>query len=149
MIAAPPEVVFPLVNDLRAWSRWSPYEKRDPAMRRSYAGPSAGEGAVYGWVGNDDVGSGQMTIVRSVPNQRVGILLEFSRPISATNQVEFVFEGSGEGTRVLWGMDGERGFVGKLVSLVMDMDAMVGKDFEAGLAAMKAAAESDAKAAGG
>src|SRR5262245_9607334 len=148
-IAAPPAVVFPLVNDLHAWSRWSPYEKRDPAMTRTFAGANAGEGAIYGWDGNDDVGAGQITITESVPNQRVAIELEFSRPFATTNQVEFVFQGSGDGTRVLWGMDGQNGFMGKLVSLFMDVDGMVGKDFEAGLAAMKAAAESDAKRAGG
>jgi len=144
-IAAPPDLVFPLVNDFHAWTRWSPYEHRDPSMTREFAGASAGEGAIYSWEGNDDIGAGRMTLTRSVPNERVAIRLEFSRPMTATNQVEFVFQGSGNDTRVVWGMDGQHGIVGKLISLFLDMDAMVGKDFEAGLAAMKAAAEADAK----
>jgi len=148
-IDAPPEVVFPLVNDFHAWLRWSPYEKLDPALAREYGGAGAGQGATYSWEGNDDVGAGRMTIIGSVPSQRVDIELEFSRPFVATNQVEFVFQGSGDDTRVLWGMDGKNGFVGKLISLFLDMDKMVGKDFEAGLAAMKASAEADAKPAGG
>ena len=147
-IAAPPERVFPLVNDLHAWLRWSPYEKKDPAMKRSYSGPQAGEGAVYGWDGNDDIGAGRMTITGSAPNQRVAIRLEFTRPMTATNEVEFLFQGSGDGTRVVWAMDGRNGFLGKLISLLLDMDAMVGADFEAGLAALKAAAEADATRAG-
>ena len=148
-IAAPPDVVFALVNDLHEWPRWSPYEKRDPGMKREYAGAAAGEGASYRWDGNDDVGAGLLTITRSVPNERVALRLEFSRPLVATNEVAFVFEGSGDGTRVVWGMDGRNGFVGKLISLFIDMDAMVGKDFEAGLAAMKAAAEAAAREASG
>ena len=146
-IAAPPEVVFALVNDFHAWLRWSPYEKKDPAMTRSYSGAAVGEGALYGWDGNDEIGAGRMTITRSVPNQQVAIRLEFSRPMTATNQVEFRFEDAGDGTRVVWGMDGRNGFLGKLISLVLDMDAMVGTDFEAGLAALKAAAEADAAGA--
>lgn len=140
-IAAPPERVFALVDDFHEWPRWSPYEKRDPAMAREYGGAASGEGATYGWDGNDDVGAGRMRITRSVPNRLVAIELAFSKPLEATNQVEFSFEGSGDQTRVVWGMDGHNGFAGKLISLLMDMDAMVGKDFEAGLAALKAAAE--------
>jgi uncharacterized protein YndB with AHSA1/START domain len=143
-IDAPPEVVFPLVNDLRAWPQWSPYEHRDPSMRRHYEGPEAGEGAIYGWDGNDDVGAGRMTITESVPNQRLAIRLEFLRPIVATNAVEFVFEPSGGTTRVTWAMDGRNGFVGKLIALLMDMDAMIGTDFDTGLASLKAAAEAGA-----
>jgi len=146
-IDAPPGVVFPLVNDFHAWTRWSPYENRDPSMTREFAGATSGEGAIYSWEGNDDIGAGRMTLTRSVPNERVAIRLEFSRPMTATNQVEFVFQASGDDTRVVWGMDGHNGFLGKLISLFLDMDAMVGGDFEAGLAAMKAAAEADARPA--
>jgi uncharacterized protein YndB with AHSA1/START domain len=143
-IAAPAERVFPLVNDLRVWPRWSPYETRDPSMQRSYEGADAGLGASYGWDGNDDVGAGRMTITESVPNERVAIRLEFLRPFVATNQVEFVFAPSEGATRVVWAMDGRNGFTGKLIALLMDMDAMIGADFEKGLAALKAAAEADA-----
>jgi len=144
-IDAPPEVVFPLVNDFHAWTRWSPYEHRDPSMTREFSGATSGEGAVYSWDGNDDIGAGRMTLTRSVPNERVAIRLEFSRPMVATNQVEFVFQASGDDTRVVWGMDGRNGFVGRLISLFLDMDGMVGGDFEAGLAALRDAAEADAK----
>ena len=143
-IEAPPERVFPLVNDFHAWPRWSPYEDRDPSMARDYAGADAGEGAVYGWDGNDDVGAGRMTITESAPNQRLAIQLEFLRPVVATNEVEFTFAPSGGGTRVVWAMDGRNGFVGKLIALLMDMDGMIGADFEKGLASLKAAAESGA-----
>jgi uncharacterized protein YndB with AHSA1/START domain len=148
-IAAPPEVVFALVNDLHEWPRWSPYEKRDPGMKREYAGAAAGEGASYRWDGNDDVGAGLITVTRSVPGQLVALRLDFSRPFVASNEVEFSFQGSGDQTRVVWGMDGRNGFVGKLLSLLFDVDAMVGKDFEAGLAAMKAAAEAASREAPG
>jgi len=144
-IDAPPELVFPLVNDFHAWTRWSPYEHRDPAMTREFAGATAGEGAIYSWDGNDDIGAGRMTLTRSISNERVAIRLEFSRPMAATNQVEFVFQASGDDPRGVWGMDGQNGFLGKLISLFLDMDRMVGGDFEAGLAALKDAAEADAK----
>jgi uncharacterized protein YndB with AHSA1/START domain len=147
-IAAPPEAVFPLVNDFHAWPRWSPYEDRDPSMARDYSGADAGEGAVYGWDGNDDVGAGRMTITESVPNERLAIRLEFLRPIVATNEVEFTFAPAGGATRVAWAMDGRNGFVGKLIALLMDMDAMIGADFEKGLASLRAAAESDAGSRG-
>ena len=146
-VAAPPELVFALVNDLHEWPRWSPYEKRDAGMKREYAGAASGQGASYRWDGNDDVGAGLLTITESVPNQRVAIRLEFARPMVATNEVVFAFQGSGDQTRVSWAMDGRNGFVGKLLSLLLDVDAMVGKDFEAGLAAMKAEAEAAARAA--
>jgi len=144
VIEALPGRVFPLVNDFRAWPRWSPYEDRDPSMRREYGGRAAGEGATYGWDGNDDVGAGRMTITESVPNQRLAIRLEFLRPVVATNEVEFSFAPSEGGTHVVWAMDGRNGFVGKLIALLMDMDAMIGADFEKGLASLKAAAEADA-----
>lgn len=145
-IDAPPERVFPLVNDLRAWTRWSPWERRDPQMARRYEGPAAGEGAVYAWQGNAEVGSGRMTIVESQPERRIEILLEFSEPFEATNEVAFGFRDAGAGTEVVWGMDGRNGFLARAIALVMDMDAMVGADFEAGLAALKEAAETDAAA---
>jgi uncharacterized protein YndB with AHSA1/START domain len=144
-VAAPPEAVYALVNDFRAWPRWSPYEQKDPAMRRTLGGPEAGVGATYAWDGNDDVGAGGMTITESVPGRRVAIRLEFSRPMTATNDVAFSFDDAGGATRVVWSMDGRNGFLGKLASLLLDMDAMVGADFEAGLAALKSAAEADAR----
>lgn len=143
-IAAPPLAVFALVDDFHAWTRWSPWEKRDPLLEREYTGAGAGEGAVYAWRGNAEIGSGRMTITESLPAERVAIRLEFFEPFEATNQAVFAFREAAGGTEVVWSMEGRNGFAGKLISLFMDMDSMVGKDFEAGLAAMKAAAEADA-----
>jgi len=147
-VAAPPAAVFPLVNDFHAWRRWSPWEKLDPALKREYSGPSAGTGAVYAWQGNDDVGAGRMTITEGVPDELVAIRLEFLRPFQTTNAARFTFDEAEDGTRVTWGMNGTNGFVAKAFGLVFDVDALVGKDFEAGLAAMKAAAEADAHGQG-
>jgi uncharacterized protein YndB with AHSA1/START domain len=146
-IDAPREVVFPLVNDLRAWGRWSPFE-RDPEMTKEFAGAASGEGAIYRWSGNADVGRGQATITASVPNELVALRLEFFEPMRATDDVRFVFEPSGGGTRVAWEMDGRNGFVGKALSVFFDVDEMVGGSFEAGLAAMKQVAETRAAAGG-
>lgn len=141
-IAAPPEKIFPLVNDLHAFQTWNPYAKKDPAMRQSYEGPASGAGAVYRWSGNSEVGEGSMTIVESRPSERVGIELAFLSPFEATNDVELTFEPQGQGTVVTWAMNGRMNFVAKAMHLVMDMDAMVGNDFEKGLADMKSIAES-------
>jgi uncharacterized protein YndB with AHSA1/START domain len=147
-VAAPPAAVFPLVNDFRAWQRWSPWEKLDPNLKREYSGAPAGTGSVYSWQGTDDVGAGRMTITESVPDERVAIQLQFLRPFEATNQVRFTFEEAEDGTRVTWGMDGRNGFVAKAFGMLFDVDALVGKDFEKGLAEMKAAAEADAHGGG-
>lgn len=146
-IDAPAEVVFPLVDDLRAWEHWSPFE-RDPQMTKEFAGAERGEGAIYRWSGNADVGRGEVAITESVPEEHVAIRLEFFEPMRATNHVRFTFEPAGRSTRVIWAMDGRNGFVGKAFSLVFDVDDMVGPDFEQGLAAMKALAEARASASG-
>lgn len=146
-IDAPAEVVFPLVDDLRAWERWSPFE-RDPEIEKEFPGPPSGEGAIYRWSGNADVGRGEVRITESVPNERIAIELEFFEPMRATNQVLFAFAPVGDGTRVRWAMDGRNGFVGKAFSLVFDVDEMVGADFERGLATMKQVAESQHAASG-
>jgi hypothetical protein len=140
-VAAPPERAFAQVNELRAWGAWSPWEKKDPAMQRTWEGPRAGTGAVYAWSGNKDVGEGRMTIVRSDPPSRIAIELRFFKPMKATNAVLFAFTPVAGGTRVTWTMDGRNGFVAKALHLVMDLDAMVGGDFERGLAALKLVAE--------
>lgn len=144
-IAAPPEHAFALVNDFHAFGSWSPWEKLDPNLKRSFEGPASGVGAKYAWTGNDDVGEGRMTIEKSEPS-RIQIKLEFIKPFAATNTATYTFVPSGEGTNVTWAMDGENGFMGKAFSMFMDMDKMVGADFERGLASMKAVAESSAKA---
>ena len=145
-IAAPAENVFARVNDLRAWGAWSPWEAKDPDMRRTYGGPPAGVGATYAWAGDKNVGEGRMTIERSEHPSLVGIKLEFFKPFAGTNAAALSFTPSPGGTKVTWVMDGRYNFVTKGVSMVMDMDKMIGADFEAGLANLKAQAEAGAGA---
>ncbi len=143
-IAAPPAVPFAAVNDLRRWRQWSPWENRDPNLQREYSGPESGVGASYHWSGDETVGEGRMTITESEADRRIGIALEFVRPFAATNQVTFRFDPHDTGSRVTWTMQGVNTFMGKAMSLLMNMDAMVGGDFEAGLAKLKEVAESGA-----
>src|SRR5688572_25649529 len=133
-IAAAPEVVYPLIDDFHAWTAWSPWERLDPNLKREYSGPARGEGAAYSWSGNDQVGSGSMTITDSQPAERVEIRLEFKEPFEATNVTTFALKPAAGGTHVEWAMAGDNNFVGKAMSLFMNMDQMVGKDFEQGLA---------------
>lgn len=140
-IAAPPEAVFEQVNNFRKWRAWSPWEKKDPALKRSYEGPAAGPGSVYSWVGNKEVGEGRMTLTESRPGEFVRIKLEFFKPFAATNATEFSFEPKGDQTVVTWAMNGKNNFACKAFCMFVDMDKMVGSDFEKGLAAIKAIAE--------
>ncbi|HVJ88569.1 MAG TPA: SRPBCC family protein [Labilithrix sp.] len=140
-IAAPPERAFALVNDLHAWTTWSPYEKLDPQMKRTFDGAASGVGAAYAWSGNDKAGEGRMTIQESEKPSRIAIRLEFMRPFACVNQATFTFTPSAEGTHVTWAMDGENNFISKTASLVFDMDKLVGSDFEHGLSSMKSIAE--------
>jgi len=142
-VAAPPEVVFPLINDFHQWSRWSPWEKLDPAMKREYSGAAQGQGAVYDWSGNDDVGVGRMSITDSQLPSRVAITLEFMEPWQATNQAVFGVVPEAGGSKVTWGMDGDNNFMLKAVSMFMNMDEMVGKDFESGLTNLQRVAEAE------
>lgn len=135
--AAPPGEVFAQVNELKRWNAWSPWAKKDPNMKQSYAGPAAGEGAVSTWAGNQEVGEGRMTIVESKPNALVRFKLEFFKPFAATNSAVFEFTPEGRATRVTWTMNGQNNFIGKAMCLVFDMDKMVGGDFEAGLAGIR------------
>jgi hypothetical protein len=148
-MSAPPETAFAQVNDFRAWPAWSPWEKLDPQMKKTFEGPPAGAGAKYAWTGNDKVGEGRMTIEKSEKPSTVGIKLEFLKPFEATNDTTFTFAPTAGGSKVTWAMDGENTFMGKAASLFMDMDKMLGDDFEKGLAAMKTAAEAASKAAPG
>jgi Polyketide cyclase / dehydrase and lipid transport len=145
-------VVYSLLNDFRAWPSWSPWEKLDPEMKREVSGAPHGVGAKYAWIGNDQVGSGNMEIVESKPEQ-IKIRLEFKEPFAATNITTFAFApapatAGAPGTRVTWAMDGENNFAAKAMGLFMDMDAMIGKDFEAGLANLGALAEGAAELKG-
>ena len=139
-IAAPPEKVHALINDFGQWPSWSPYEKKDPAMKRIRSGPPAGEGAVYAWEGNGEIGKGRMEIIEATPTS-IRIRLDFAEPFEAHNIAEFTLSPKGDSTRVTWAMHGPNNFVGKMIQTVIDMDDMVGKDFEAGLASLKALTE--------
>jgi uncharacterized protein YndB with AHSA1/START domain len=141
-INAPPEKVFALVNSLSAWRGWSPWEKKDPAMQRALTGPESGVGSAYGWKGDKNVGEGNMEIIESVLPSLIRIKLDFVTPFEAHNQVEFTLTPAGGGTRVVWAMSGPSPYISKLIGVFMNFDKMIGNDFEAGLANLKAAAES-------
>ena len=145
-IKAPPERIFPLINDLRAFNTWNPYEKKDPNIKGSYSGASDGKGAAYAFQGNKDVGTGRIEIVESSPASRVTMNLLMLEPFEASNVVEFVLEPKGDATNVTWAIHGRVPYVAKIVHLFFDMDSMVGGDFEAGLAGLKAIVESPALA---
>ena len=140
-IKAPPEKIFPLINDFHRWSSWSPYEKVDPAMKRAYGGAAAGRGAVYEWDGNNMVGQGRMEITDTSQPSRVTIKLDFVKPLEGHNVAEFTLVPQGDSTNVTWTMDGPTPYVGKLIGVFVNMDNMIGKDFETGLANLKAIAE--------
>lgn len=141
VIQTSPEGVFPLVNDFRNWSQWSPWEKLDPNMKKTFSGAESGKGSSYSWVGNSDAGEGRMTLEESNPNERIGIKLEFIKPFESVSTTTFQFKPEGQATAVTWEMSGENGFVEKAFGLFMDMDEMVGSDFEKGLAQLKSVAE--------
>lgn len=147
-VDAPPAVVYSYVSDFRKWPQWSPWEKLDPAMQRDLSGGAAGEGAVYHWSGNDQVGEGRMTITEAEPAQSLTVRLEFLRPFAATNTARFDFAPSGQGTNVTWAMTGSNNFIAKAMGLFMDMDAMVGADFEKGLEALNAVSSAEAASSG-
>jgi uncharacterized protein YndB with AHSA1/START domain len=140
-IKAPPEKVFALIDDFRQWEAWSPYQKRDPAMKKTFSGAPSGKGAVYTWDGNSKIGAGHMEIIESTPPSRIVITLDFTRPIKAHNMVEFTLAPKGSDTEVIWVMHGPSPYLSKLMGIFMNMDRMVGDDFEAGLANLKAVAE--------
>jgi uncharacterized protein YndB with AHSA1/START domain len=140
-IKAPPEKIFPLIDDYRNWAAWSPWEKLDPAMKRTFSGSASGKGAVYAWEGTGAVGAGRMEITDSAPPARVAIKLDFIKPFEAHNVVDFTLEPKGDATGVTWTMRGPSPFMSKVMQVFASMDSMVGKDFESGLANLKAAAE--------
>lgn len=140
-IKAPPQKIFAYINDFHRWGAWSPWEKKDPAMKRTLSGAAKGKGAVYAWEGNKDVGQGRMEIAEASPPTKARIKLDFVKPFETHNIVEFTLEPKGDVTHVTWAMDGPMLFISKVMSLFVDIDGMVGKDFEAGLANLKAVAE--------
>src|SRR5712691_9648577 len=140
-IKAPPERIFAVLNDFLRWESWSPWEKKDPAMKRTFSAVTSGKGAVYAWEGNRDVGQGRMEIAESVPPSKVAIKLDFVKPFVTHNIVEFTLEPQGDSTNVTWVMLGNMPYVAKIVHVFLDMDKLVGKDFETGLANLKTLAE--------
>ncbi|MFE5703022.1 SRPBCC family protein [Rhodococcus koreensis] len=141
VIDASPDVVQPLLDDFRKWQAWSPWEDVDPDLKRTYSGPDSGVGASYAWEGNRKAGSGQMVITESVPGSKVVLDLIFLKPFKAENVTTFLLEPNGAGTTVRWQMTGKNNLFFRIVGVVFPMDKMVGKDFEKGLAQLKAAAE--------
>jgi len=140
-IKAPPAKIFPAINDFRKWTSWSPYENKDPAMKRTISDPASGKGATYAWEGNKNIGIGAMEITESLAPSKVALKLDFTRPFEAHNTVVFSLEPQGESTLVTWAMQGPVPFIAKVVHVVFNMDKMVGKDFEIGLANLKALSE--------
>ena len=141
-IKAPPEAVYAVISDLHRFGEWSPWDRRDPAMKKTFSGPANGVGASYAWEGNKDVGAGKMTITEAKPPSYVRIRLEFLQPFASVAEVglDVVPAGTGE-VKTTWSMDGHNNFVSKAFSLVMNMDKMIGKDFDDGLASLKHVAE--------
>jgi len=139
-VKAPPEKIFPLINDFHSWGSWSPYEKKDPGMKRTYSGATAGKGAIYEWDGNSDVGQGRMEILDSTPSQ-IRIKLDFMKPLEGHDIATFTMKPDGNATTVTWAMDGPTPFLGKLIGVFMNMDTMIGTDLEAGLANLKTLTE--------
>jgi hypothetical protein len=140
-IKAPPDKIFPLINDFKAWPAWSPYETKDPDMKRTYGPTTAGKGATYAWDGNGNVGGGNMLITDAPAPSKVALDLNMTRPMTAHNKVEFTLVPAGDTTTVTWGMRGDTPYFAKVIHVFFNMDKMVGGDFEAGLAKLKAAAE--------
>jgi hypothetical protein len=136
-VKAAPEKIFPLINDFHRWQSWSPYENKDPAMKRSFSGAADGKGAVYGWEGNKNVGSGRMEILDSAVSSKIVIKLDFFTPFEGHNTAEFTLLPQADVTNVTWLMHGPAPFMSKLMQVFMNLDHMIGKDFEIGLANLK------------
>lgn len=140
-IKAPPDKIFALVANLRGWSAWSPYEKKDPDMKRVFSGAESGKGAVYEWNGNKDVGQGRMEIIEATAPSKITIKLDFLKPFEGHNTAEFTMVPAGDNTTVTWAMYGPSPYVAKIMGTLFNLDRMIGNDFEAGLASLKSVAE--------
>jgi uncharacterized protein YndB with AHSA1/START domain len=136
-VRAPPEKIFPSINDFHQWATWSPWEDKDPAMKRTYSGAGSGKGAVYAWDGNKNVGTGRMEILEVSAPSKIVIKLDFFKPFEAHNTAEFTMLPQGDATSLTWLMHGPAPFMSKVMQVFMNMDKMIGKDFEAGLAKLK------------
>jgi len=144
-VSAAQWTVYDHVNDLHKWDAWSPWAKLDPNAKNSFEGPAAGTGAAMTWAGNNEVGEGRMTLTESRPNELVRFRLEFYKPMAGTSDAEFTFKPQGNQTEVTWTMTGKNNFIGKAMCMIMNMDKMIGGQFEQGLASLKSIAEGGAK----
>jgi uncharacterized protein YndB with AHSA1/START domain len=140
-IAATPEVIFPHINDLEIWQAWSPWARKDPNAKNTFGAVRAGKGASMRWEGNKEVGVGTMTITETVPNSALTMCLDFEKPFKATNFAEFSLKPEGASTEVIWSLHGPAPLMTKIMDLLMNMDRMIGRDFEAGLSNLKARVE--------
>lgn len=145
VINSPPQTPFHHVNNLKTWNDWSPWAKLDPNCKMTYGEKVEGAGAWYEWNGNNKVGEGKLSITESRPNDSLRMKLQFIRPFKCENDVDFTFKREGNGTRVIWGMDGKNNFMSKAMCLFMNMDKMVGADFEKGLNSLKSLSEGVSK----
>jgi uncharacterized protein YndB with AHSA1/START domain len=141
IIKAPPEKIMGYLDDFHQWQAWSPWEKLDPNMNRSFEGAASGKGAVYGWSGNSDVGKGRMEVTEHAPPSKVAIKLDFIEPFATSNTTVFALQPQADGTQVTWTMTGPMPFMSKLMTVFVSIDTMIGRDFEKGLAQLKAVAE--------
>jgi len=139
VVKAPAEKIFSLINDFHQWGSWSPWENKDPGMKRTYSGAASGKGAVYAWDGNKNVGSGRMEILDASSPSKIVIKLDFFKPFAAHNTAEFSMlpQGDAATTNVTWIMHGPAPFLSKLMQVFMNIDSMVGRDFESGLSNLK------------
>ncbi|WP_211444638.1 SRPBCC family protein [Collimonas humicola] len=140
-IKAPPEKIFALIDDFHAWSSWSPFEKLDPGMKRTFSGPASGKGAAYAWDSTGKAGAGSMEIKESTPPGKILIKLDFTKPLEGHNTAEFSIDTQGDSSKVTWAMYGPSPYVAKVMGIFFSMDSMIGKDFESGLANLKSVAE--------
>jgi K+-transporting ATPase KdpF subunit len=136
-----PADVFPRINDFRNWASWSPYEKLDPNMKKTFSGPASGKGAIYEWQGNNKAGTGRMEILESSTPNKITIKLDFLKPFEGHNTSEFTMSPKGDSTEVTWAVYGPVPFMQKIMHVFINMDKLLGKDFEAGLANLKAITE--------
>ncbi|HRF09665.1 MAG TPA: SRPBCC family protein [Xanthobacteraceae bacterium] len=140
-ISAPPAKVFPLLDDLKQQRLWSPYEQKDPDMKRTYSGAERGAGAIYEWDGDKNIGAGRQEIIAVTPNERIEGKIDFFRPMKANNRFELLLKPAANGTNVTWAIFGPMPFSSRVFSIFMDFDKMIGNDFEKGLLQLKQVAE--------
>jgi uncharacterized protein YndB with AHSA1/START domain len=141
-IDAPREQVYALITDFERYGEWSPWEKLDPAMKKNVSGKPGEVGTRYAWEGNDQAGQGTMTVTAAQPPDRVDLTIEFIKPFQAQNQVSWRLAPEGESTQMTWSMDGKNeGLVPKLFAMLMNMENMLGNDFDEGLENLKGVCE--------